>query len=353
MSVLILELGNSHIECTYTFVHLLKIKNQKIHLICNKSLFELFPLKNKLDGFALVPDDFNFISELKTIFFIRRYVIQHKINRIIFNTTEINIIRNFFIIMPSGAKSFGLFHNAKKLEIGSTVRNIFAFRMKKYFLLGNHLANNTKVISGISVLPYYPVYFPTPKKIELYKTKDELWVTIIGSVNFDRRDFRPLIDLIRKRSFKINIKFIFLGKNYYANEFKHIIDTEQWWKDHILSFDDIVDYDLFHNYVHLSDILLPLIKMKDDVTYGHQRITGSFNIGIGYRKPFLLPHHVNNEDIRPFAIYYETYDDLINIINNMGDCKDKISVIRDNYMTSPLIDFNLQANHLSNFMELT
>lgn len=347
-----MELGNSHIECTYTFVHLLKIKKQKIHLICNKSLFDLFPLKSKLDGFALVPDGFDFFSSLKTIFFIRKYVIQHKIDRIIFNTTEIKIIRNFFMIMPFGIKSFGLFHNAKKLEGGSTVRNIFALRMKKYFLLGNHLANNTRVIKGLSVFSFFPVYFPPPKEVELRKNKDELWVTIIGSVNLERRDFRPLIDLISKRSFKSNIRFVFLGKNYHADEFKYLINTEQWWKDYIISFDDIVDYDLFHNYVQLSDIILPLIKMKDDITYGHQRITGSYNVGIGYQKPFLLPYHVKNEDIDPFTIYYETYDDLINILNNIGDYNEKISIIRKNYMTSPLIDYHLQANRLSDFMEL-
>lgn len=352
MNVAIIELGNSHIECTYTFTHLLRLKHHKVHLICNNSLISLFPLIDELEEYMTVPDNFTFMSYIHTIFRIRRYLLKNKIQKVIFNTTEINIIRDLFIILSKSIETFGLFHNAKKLESGNTVKKIFSKRMKKYFLIGNHLTNNTKVINGLSVLSYFPVYFPPPKEIKLSKNNDELWVTIIGSVNLERRDFRPLIDLISKRSFKSNIRFIFLGKNYHANEFKYLIETEKCWNDYIISFDDLVDYDLFHNYVQLSDIILPLIKLKDDTTYAHQRITGSFNIGIGYQKPFLLPNHVKNSDIHPFTIYYETYDDLINILNNMDDYDEKISAIRENYMTTPLIDYNLQANYLSDFMDL-
>ena len=352
MNVLILELGNSHIECTYTFVKLLKINNQKIHLICNQSLFDLFPMKDELDGHALVPDQFNLWTSLKTIFFLRNYVNREKIDRIIFNTTEIKIIRNFFIIMPLRAKSFGLIHNAKKLENGGTVKNIFSKRMKKYFLLGNHLMNHTNIMPGLKVLPFLPVFFPSPKKIDLYKGSGELWVTIIGSVNVERRDFYALIDLIKKRVFKSNIKFIFLGKNYHANEFSQMINNESWWKEFIISFNDIVDYDLFHNYVQLSDIILPLIKLKEDTTYGDQRISGSYNVGLAYQKPFLLPYHVRNEDIQPFSLYYQSHEELVKILNNLGDYSEALKTIKRKYTDSPLLNFNLQANILGDYLEI-
>jgi hypothetical protein len=353
MNILLIELGGSHIECTYTFAHLLAQRGHRIHLVCNHNLLEYFPEKDKLSGYKLYYDQFNFWQSLKTIFSIRNYVRKHKIERIIFNTTELKIIRNLFLIIPKRVKTFGVFHNAKKLESGGTVKKIFSKRMKKYFLLGEDLIAKTTLLKGLQAYAYFPVYFPPPAKIDLKKNTNEFWVTIVGAVNIERRDYLRLFELIQTKCFNKKIKFILLGRNNLPREqVGHFYDTD-WWKSSIITFKETIPYDIFHNYILASDVILPLIKIEDDTMYGQQRISGSYNVGIGYKKPFILPSTVDNIDIQPYSIYYKNLAEMVSILNDISDKPELFADIQKRYSNCDCLDFISESERLSNYLELT
>jgi len=351
MNILIIELGKSHIECTYTFVYLLSLQKKDIHLICNSELYPDFPMKNKLKGYALMPNSFTLLSTISTIIRIRQYIKKNKIEYIIFNTTEIKIIRNIFIFLPNQINFFGLVHNARKIETGSSVKKIFSKRMKKYFLIGNHLVKKTNTYQGLSAYPYFPIYFPLPAKKHIHKEIDDIWVTIVGGVNLDRRDYIQLLELIKGNKFRKSIKFIFLGKLYYSDQINAEICNQNWWKESIISFSDHVDYDLFHNYLANTDIILPLIKFESENTFFDQRISGSFNVGLGYKIPFLLPDSYQNIDIKPFSISYASYDQLCDILNEISANNKTLDQVRSQYDTSLLFNFEEESKKITRYIE--
>jgi hypothetical protein len=349
MNVLIIEIGGSHIECVYSFVHFLKIKNHQVHLACNEKLLPLFPEKDRLSGIISLPNEFNLIKQLKTFFRIRAYVKKNNIDNIIINTTEIKLIRNLSFFIPRNINCTGLVHHAKKLEKSTTFEKFLSRKMRKYFVLSDFLLNNTKVNSLFEAKAFYPVYFPKTKRNDIHKPHGEFWVVVPGEANQQRRDYVSLINEISTNHNLHNITFIFLGKNKLTGleSYENIISD----KMKIISFTDQVDYDTFHQYIKLSDVILPLIKMTDDNMYGNSRISGAYNLGLGYKKPFLLPSSIkNNTDLNSFSVYYDNMKQLAEQIQLMKSSHNTTQTIQEAYQNSKFNNIDLMADEVCSFI---
>jgi hypothetical protein len=113
-----------------------------------------------------------------------------------------------------------------------------------------------------------------------------------------------------------------------------------------------VPYDIFHQYIQQSDFILPLIKMENDTMYGLARISGSFNLGLGYKKPFLLPENYQaNTDLLPYSLYYKNTNQLLDLIANSNSDKSSIARMEKNYNTGNFKDFNLMADQFCAFIQ--
>ncbi len=352
MNVLLLEIGGSHIECMYSYLHLLKKKNHQVHLACNQKLVALFPEKDQLDGLLILKDKFSFSEQIKAFLLIRNYIQKNKITHLIINTCELKIIRNLFLFIPKKINCTGLVHNAKKLEKSVTFTKLLSIKMKKYLVLGDFLLKNIQPFYKFQVQSFYPIYFPKAKNNNVQKPNGAFWVCIPGGASHQRRDYLLLIEALSKTALPTHIQFIFLGK-YYLNEVIDKSTTEsEWWKNHIITFDEEVPYDIFHQYIQQSDFILPLIKMENDTMYGLARISGSFNLGLGYKKPFLLPENYQaNTDLLPYSLYYKNTNHLLDIIANSDSDKSSIATIQQNYATGMFKDFNLMADQFCTFIQ--
>jgi hypothetical protein len=353
MNVLLLEMGGSHIECMYSYLHLLKIKNHQVHLACNEKLVALFPEQDQLDGLLILNNQFSFSEQIKAFFQIRGYIQKNNITHLIINTCELKIIRNLFLFIPKKINCTGLVHNARKIEKSVTFTKLLSIKMKKYLVLGDFLLKNIQPFYKFQVQSFYPIYFPKAKNNSVQKPNGAFWICIPGGASHERRDYLLLIEALSKMSLPIQIKFIFLGK-YYLNEVVDKSTTEsEWWKNHIITFDEEVPYDIFHQYIQQSDFILPLIKMENDTMYGLARISGSFNLGLGYKKPFLLPENYQaNTDLLPYSLYYKNINHLLDLIAENYADKTTIDLIQQKYNSGPFKDFNLMSEQFCSFIQL-
>jgi hypothetical protein len=301
-----------------------------------EKITDILPVKNKL----------NLFEQIFSFFKIRKYIHSNNIDTIIINTTEIKIIRNLFSFLPKHLNYVGLVHNAKKLESGVTIKKILSKKMQKYFVLGDFLLKQIKPFPGITVKAFYPIYFPKPKHIFLEKPKNDYWVVIPGKAEQSRRDYSGLITEIRKSNFNKNIKFFFLGEFNLNDVIDDTTENHKWWKDQIVTFKNRIDYDTFHNYIIASDIILPLLKIDNDDMYAHSRISGSFNLAIGYNKPLLLPFtYKENTDLNSISIYYNDYKELAEILNKLLNTKMNDDA---NGLLNKVVNVEFEQNEMSN-----
>jgi hypothetical protein len=333
MNVLIIEMGGSHAECIYSFVQALRLKSCKVHLLCNDKLLQGFPGKDQLEGIIALPD-LSFMDQVKMFWQIRRYIRRNRIRTVIFNTTEVTLVRNLCFFLPR-INLIGVVHNARKLEKSFTFSNVFFKKIKKYLVLSDYLLQELQVPAEhhIDVASFYPVYFPA-SRLEIYKDPQELWVTIPGTVLTGRREYVPFLQSLLQQPLQENIRFIVLGNLDICEEVKQLLAQEEFKNKNILVFDKELEYDLFHAYMQKTDIILPLLKIREDNFYNTKRISGSFNLGVGYRLPFLLPASYNgNTDLQPFSFYYNNYNELHTTLNAILNDKSLLTTRMNAYST--------------------
>ena len=334
--VLIIEVGGSHTENLYSLICLFKEQNLAVSLSCNESLFKLFPNNNEFEQSLLLPDDLSFRKQIFHFWKIRKFIQKNKFEAVDIGTTESTLTRNLSFFLPLNITYTGIIHNAKKLEKGSTIEKIVFRKVKKFIVLSNYLLNNITPLKKYRVAAFLPIYFPRVRVNEGLKKDNEIFITIPGLVENKRRDYLSFFNTLKQYQYNKQVKIILLGKlgNEADFPFFDLLNSLNEWKNNIVYFNEYLNYETFHGYIALTDYLLPLIKTEEDSFYGNFRISGTFNLGLGYHKPFLLPNtYKENFDINAYSIFYNSYnrlfDLLINNVNN--ELQNETQIIQNSY----------------------
>lgn len=351
MKVAIIELGGSHVETIYTLVHLLQLKGCEITLVINQKLLHLIYDRSGTKNIKTVPDDLSKLSvQLREFGKLRSFLKKEKIETVIIGTTEIKPVRTLVFFLPV-KNIIGIVHHTRKLENGSTFKNILSLKMRKFMVLGDYLLKELKPLSKYIVSSLDAVYFPPVKELKVIKPAHEFWVVIPGMVHSDRRDYLPLIEKLSERPLKRELKIIFLG--YLPMEEREIRQALKTWKEapsHVITFDEYLDYDVFHSYMSQADLVLPLIKMGGDRFYNDSRTSGSLNLGLGYQKPFLLPSSYRNDVMAPFSSYYASHENLVNKLISYSEESGELDSLKQHYNQQGFMDHEKQANDLLRFI---
>ncbi len=351
MNILIIEIGGSHIECVHSMVHFLHLKKCTVHLACNQKLVSSLIELNKLSGLLALENEFSKASQINTFLKIRKYIKKNKIDTIVINTTEITLVRNLSFFLPA-INCIGIVHNAKKLEKSFTFTRILSKKIKKFFVLGDYLLSKIQPDPVFKVASFFPIYFPKARQLKKTKPLSDFWVVIPGEAEQKRRDYVALIDAIKATdTLAPNIKFIFLGKYNLYHDIDEATKRSGWWSDRIISFDDYLDYDTFHSYIQQADIILPLLKTERDDFYGSSRISGSFNLGLGYKIPFLLPErYKENKDLTAYSIYYSDTNEIVPLIQQLQANPAWQTGIITAYEKGPFKNIDTLADKVYNFI---
>lgn len=351
-NVLILEIGGSHIECVHTMTHFMHLKNCHVHVACNEKLIDSLIEKDKLSGILPLPDNIQSSNQINLFLRLRSYIKAKKIETVIINTVELTLVRNMLFFLPR-LNYTGIIHNAIKLEKSFTITKLVSKKVKKMLVLGNFLLDKIDPAHVFKTMAFFPVYFPEPQQNNLVKPLGEYWIVIPGLATANRRNYEKLIkEFANSDAIPASFKFIFLGKYDLDEIVSNEIKQAKWWRQHIITFNHFIDYNTFHSWMKLSDIVLPLIKSGDDDDfYGDSRISGSFNLGLGYQKPFLLPQsYKKNTDLQPYSIYYHGMNELIPRLQKFITNKHEQESINKNYQNSLYNNIDLMADKIYNFI---
>ncbi len=351
-NVLILEIGGSHIECVHTMLYLLHIKQCNVHLACNKKLVASVIEKEKLTGILTLPDDITKKQQFGIFFKLRKYIFSNAIGTMVINTTEITIVRDMLFFLPQ-LNYVGIVHNAAKLEKSFTLTRLISRRVKKIFVLGDYLLQQVQPAPVFKTAPFFPVYFPPPVPVEIKKPAGDFWVVVPGVAINKRRDYAGLLNTLKNyKNIPASLRFIFLGIYDLDDIVTEEMKASAWWKNHFITFKGFIDYNTFHSYMKKSDVVLPLLYASEDDFYGSSRISGSFNLGLGYKLPFILPEaYKKNTDLQPYAVYYKNMNELPEILLHFNDTYQQAqNSIMQRYKEGPFNSINAMADEVYNFI---
>lgn len=307
--VALIEFGGSHDECLLTQILALKISSTPLYWVTtpemadrNSHLVEYF------EEVFLVTFNKASFHDFKQMIAVNRFLKQHAVSHVVFNTAQGAHVRNLCLILPRNMKLVGIIHTIRKFQ-GSFTQKMINLRIKKYLVLSDFLLQKISPPAGITVDSFYPISYPKTNSIR-EKSEDEIWITIAGGVEKRRKDLEGFLTIL-KQDIPTNIRFIFLGKSDLSNpevaDFMQQVERLQKDKQ-VLLFHEFLSTALFDAYLKKSDFLLPLIHPNTPSAeqYIENQISGMFNLAYSYHIPLLIHETYQTiEDLQLSAFFYK------------------------------------------------
>lgn len=320
--IVLIETGKSHDECLYAQIAYLKAGGHHVTLICNEFG------KPNVDHFDGV-DAVHFIqlrSGLKQwidLWIIRKILVRGKFDRIVFNSAQGNVPKNFFLLpKPRHGKRYGIIHNLRKLR-NSHSQAVITRNLEGYFVLNDYLIDQVddEIKKKVKLHPLYTIFYPDYPSRKLEKKDGDIWICIPGQVELSRRDYDTLFDSIEKFGIEDHIKILFLGRCEHSDGDGTYVKkrvAELGIQKNVVLWDSFIETDEFYGTLKASDYILPLIHpAHDSYSLYEFQISGSFNLAFGYKKPLLMESSFSEySDFKDSSLFYNT-DSLMEVINGL------------------------------------
>jgi hypothetical protein len=307
-TVALIEVAGSHDECLFSQLAALKERNCRVLMVCNKRIRDRNPHFTPLVDEWLEVD---FVSKAwKDFVLVRsmmREIKKRKVSHVVFNTAQGGIVRNAVLVsLFSRIQFIGIVHTIRKFQ-GSFTQKLINWKIKKYFLLSQHLLEKVHPPKGIKLKAFYPLRFLTSKKHEI--DSQILQITIIGGVENRRKDLDGFVKMLA--SIETNVHFVFLGKSDPTND--EVIQFRQKLADQNLTekvtlFEEFVSHEVFGQQLQQTDAILPLIHPNTPSAeqYFNNQIAGAMIVAFSHKIPLLIHSSYKEiEEMQTASIYYE------------------------------------------------
>ncbi len=350
----LVELGGSHTECLFAQIFFLRERGYEIHVICNRHLWPfLSDVHQHITGHMLVDTDVKGYQQYKLLREVWQYIRQGRIENVIFNTTELKIVRNLLMFPFPGVQFTGLLHNGRKLSTGSTVRRFIARKVKKFFVLNDGMLPHLHASDKLTIRSFYAAFFPEMEHVPLPKGDQEFWVCIPGEIDPARRDIPGLIDQIAKQGLAPNVKVMLLGSLKADSPLAAAINALPQ-KDQVITFgEQKLSNDVFHSYVRQSDIILPLLHpvLSRFDEFIKTRISGAYNLAFAYKLPLMMEQHFEAwEDFREHALLYPA-DALVQTLNEVVANPSVLKEKKEGLRNWSKLSFDVQCKRYMDLLE--
>jgi hypothetical protein len=339
MKIALIEIGNSHDECLYSQIKIIK-SSKDIHLtlIANKSLEESASYYDLVDCKKFVSLRKG-IKQWIDLYKLWVYYKKEDFDKIIFNTAqgkETSRILRF----PFGKKTkfYGTLHDTRKLN-SSYSQKAISKKIDHYFILNEYLEKNipSSAKKHLTFSVFHPIFFPTYPEVQVDKKEEEIWICVPGQVESKRRDYRALFDSIKQFDIDKKVKFVLLGRYGHAHgDGDRLLEqlTSLKVEDQFLIWEKFIPLDLFHAMIKNSDFVLPLIHPGDDSGDLYKgQISGAFNIAVGYKKPLLIEEGVSS-DLNDYDMITYKKSELMKTINELVSDKSTLPFEQDKWTFS-------------------
>lgn len=341
IKIAIIEAGDFHDECLYSHIQYLKSNDIEITLFCNARL------KPRIDDYQDIKeiiylDMSNKVRKYKSWFKTWKHITKNGFSKIILNSAESNIYKLLKFPFPKRIEITGVIHNAQNLKNKGKQKAI-SRRIHKYLALNDFATNNILLerLTDNKVETFYPIFFPDYEN-EIRKPEDEIWITVPGAMDYNKRDY----DAFNSSRIPEGTKIIFLGScsSPQAKMFQKQVENGKQ-RSSFVFFESYINNQLFFDYIKNSDYILPLIHPKNESfqNFLKYKISGSFNLAFGYKKPLLMEQSFASiQDFQENAIFYNL-DEFENLFQ-------KLKTYPKEIYHNPKWDFKYQKQKYSNFI---
>jgi hypothetical protein len=255
---------------------------------------------------------------------LKVYIKKNEISKVVFNTAHGLQTRNAILLLYfQKIEFFGIIHQAEKL-LTSFTQKIISSKIKKYFTLSDHVLKYfcRNKVEGISFASFYPIYFPYDQvKTEI---NDKFIICIPGGIEFARKDYFGLIDILKKEKDNLPRKVVFriLG-NASTKEgllLRESISQNQL-DEYFELYSEFLPNKKYFELLNSSTVIAPLIQpgASEYKAFLETSISGAFNLAF-YSQKAMIMHSIfkDFEEFKDFAFFYDeaTFTELINRITS-------------------------------------
>nr|WP_299069749.1 hypothetical protein [uncultured Allomuricauda sp.] len=353
-NAVLIELNSYHDECLYSQIRFLKDSNYTVMLIINAQIFERAEEYLHLAKHVIIYDHRsvkNFLNKIVWTLKQYLYIKKNGADIVIFNTASSRLeVILLSTLLKRKVKLFGILHNLKKVN-HSLSQKLINKAIKKYFVLNDFLENSVLIEDkSIELQSFYPIFFPKYNTVSLLKPRDEIWISIPGKLDFNRRDYDLIVEALVMMNSRENLKFVILG-NTNSENLRNSVFLKQLKVNNIhenfILFDYFIENSLFHEYIAKSDyILLPLKSVGDN--YSKYKIMGNYNLAFAHKKSLICPKGLEHiDDIHEHSTFYEDGIELSKILKNILDDREIYKTKYDSIKW----EFKEQQNKYIGFIE--
>ncbi|MDP5062432.1 MAG: hypothetical protein NWP64_10990, partial [Maribacter sp.] len=259
----------------------------------------------------------NFIKRILNWTKLYKFICRNNFNKIIFNTAssnkEVIALTKF---LPKRIQCFGIIHNLKKLNTSSS-QKIINTRITNYYVLNDFLEDSAPLENKLIKLhSFYPIFYPKYNSIELLNKKNDVWVCIPGELNYNRRDYSKILNVLKGLNQGLILKIIILGKmNPNDEDAKSFMlqVNELNISEQIITFNHFISNEEFHSYIKQSDYIMAPVSLKEK-SYLNYKITGAYNLAFAYKKLLICPEELAIiPDLMNNSVFYSDEKSLAEI----------------------------------------
>lgn len=341
--ILIIESHNFHEEVIIPQIEFLKNSEYDTHIFINEKIKDKnIEINNSVVNYIKTS---NKLVKIFSIIDIVKYIYIKKIDIVIYNSLEDRYIKILNMLVLSKIKKIAIVHN---------VNNFLENKMdlKHFFVLSdNVLMYCKKNFNNYSFASFYPLIFNQNKEnTKLRKSNDILNICIPGKIEFTRRDYTGLINLVKEKNIE-NCNFILLG-NIEKEDGPRVLQLikESNVEGKFTIFKGFIPYPDYFNVIKNSDLIMPLIhpNVKNFNEYHSTKISASFNMAYTFKKPiFMYKSFKDLDEFKNFAIFYD-FINFEEIINNTKI--DKLNNLQCALINEIKFGFDYQKNKYIKFI---
>jgi hypothetical protein len=323
MKIAVIEFSTAHHELFPSYFHLLK--NNNLTFFINNSL--TCEMEQKLDHTKVQRIR---LSKFKIIdaFRLAANLHKNKFTHCLINTAEGKVSKYFCIFNKLfGIKNIGIIHNANKIQNpGFTQRSILK-RLDHVLVLSDFIKDS---LNEKNVQVFYPV-FQFKNSNSRIKNQHQLVISIIGNVEFKRRDYQFLINFLSQHKDKLQDRICFkIIGNASAQEGPLLIKRVE---DEKLSsffqfFNQRLSDDQMNHELDSSDLIFPLItpSIKIFNDYLKYKISGAYNLSYASHIPMIIHDRFSAlDDFKHGNYFFSNEKDLLNLLLSLSDNREDIS----------------------------
>ncbi len=357
MRVALVELRTSHDECLYSQALFLRPHATHLALLGPPPLLERLRGRADFDAWIPLRSEAPGAKRWWGVVDCWRALWRERFDWVVFNTAQGSMVERLSLLpFPPRQKTAGLLHDVGKLD-RSPAQRLISRRLDHYYVLADYLLDGVAENRRVPVAAFHAMFFPpwddsrvSDGAVDPGRDGDSavdpdrdsagaatahpapFVVCVPGNVERKRRDYEALLAVITRPDLHPGIHFVLPGRSAHAHgdgPWLRSALRDAGVEGRVRLWDDFIDHDTFHSVVAGSDVVLPLVHphRPGHARYLTQRISGSFNLAFGHRRPLLMDRRFKGAvDFEDVALFYEP-DRLAEVLSNLADDRSPLEAI--------------------------